>query len=178
MFDSIPKSTANINFIDFNHQQELAYNQELAKVNNCLCLDKKEIMIGRGYSRVEVCDVYSLKKQLVHVKRYSGSSTLSHLFNQGFVSASLLFNPDFRQKFNKKIEKLDGSDNFKIKNLKNRPNRNGENYEVVFAIITKFSKKALNIPFFSKLTLNNIYNNLSNLGYKVSLVKINNIRKK
>ncbi len=178
IFDSIPQNTTGINFIDFNHKQESTYNKEFAKVNNCLCLDKDEVMIGGGYSRVEICDIYSSKRQLIHIKRYSGSGALSHLFNQGLVSANLLFDTDFRQKFNGKIKKLDTSGRFKIKNIKNKPNKNGENYEVVFGIISKFSKNNLNIPFFSKLSLSNVYNNLSNLGYRVSMVKINNIRKK
>ncbi len=49
-------------------------------------MDKKNIPYGGGYSRIEFCDLFSKSKQMIHVKRYGGSSVLSHLFNQGLVS--------------------------------------------------------------------------------------------
>src|SRR2546425_6910223 len=33
-----------------------------------------------GYSRVEFCDLYTDSQDIIHIKRYGGSSVLSHLF--------------------------------------------------------------------------------------------------
>jgi hypothetical protein len=37
-------------------------------------MDRKKVMIGGSRSRVEFCDLYSKAKDIVHVKRYGGSS--------------------------------------------------------------------------------------------------------
>src|SRR5271155_961430 len=65
-------------------------------------MDRKEVMIGGSRSRVEFCDLFSKAKDIVHVKRYGGSSVLSHLFNQAIVSADCFLNePSFRADVNK-----------------------------------------------------------------------------
>jgi uncharacterized protein (TIGR04141 family) len=46
-----------------------------------------------------------------------------------------------------------------------------EEYEVVFGIVSK-SKKDLVLPFFSRVNLNNARARLLDLGYRVSLAKI------
>lgn len=52
-------------------------------------MDRQLISYGGGASRIEFCDVLSDSGQRIHVKQYSGSSVMSHLFNQGLVSASI-----------------------------------------------------------------------------------------
>lgn len=64
---------------------------------------------------------------------------------------------------------------FKIQNLDNRPNLNGENYSVIYGIVSK-SNGDLDLPFFSKLTFMSISRKLINRGYNVSIVKIKNIK--
>ena len=51
----------------------------------------------------------------------------------------------------------------------------GKSYEIIFAIISN-TKSNLNIPFFSRLTLMHVSRSLTNLGFKVSLVKIKNLK--
>ena len=86
---------------------------------------------------------------MIHVKKYSQSSVLSHLFNQGYVSANFLLDRKFRKKINDDLF----TENFKIANVSDRPNTQRDNiYEVVFAIISNTNSE-LNIPFFSRLTL-------------------------
>ena len=71
-------------------------------------MDRKNIRYGGGASRIEFCDLFINKRTLLHVKRYGGSSAMSHLFSQGVVSATLfLQDRDFRQKV--QIEAGDGS---------------------------------------------------------------------
>lgn len=170
-WDEMKKDAFGLNLIDYDDDTENDYNLRLASSLGALCLDQANISI-EGRSRFEFCDVYTEDRQLIHVKRYSGSSVLSHLFNQGYVSAEMLFDPGARAKINQRLTQ----DKYKIKNLNNRPNTNGENYSILFAIVRK-SNDPLTLPFFSKLTLMNVSKNLKNRGYEVSVVKVNNLRK-
>ena len=43
----------------------------------------------RGLTKIEFCDLYGRDKEIVNIKRYTGSSELSHLFQQGVVSGEL-----------------------------------------------------------------------------------------
>lgn len=163
------KDSFGLNLLDYNHDKEESYNVDLAKANDALCMDKKNIPI-EGRSKFEFCDVYTKDRMMIHVKRYAGSSVLSHLFNQGYVSAEMLFDPVFKTKINKEL-----NGDFQIKNVNNRPNTNGEDYKIIFGIVSK-TKSTLDLPFFSKLTFMNVAKNLAYRGYTVSIVKIQNLK--
>lgn len=164
-FDEIPKKVSGYTFPDYNHDSEGAYNKAISTGDDAICFDARPISYGGSYSKIEFCDVYITSKKMIHVKRYSGSSTLSHLFNQGANAAEALLDSEFRKEVNKKLPS-----GAKI----SAPTNPRESMEVVFGIISK-SEKELNIPFFSKLSLKNVASRLRNLGYKVSVVKIKNI---
>jgi uncharacterized protein (TIGR04141 family) len=71
---------------------EGAYNKSIAKSHptQYTLLDEiHKISHGGGHGQVEVCDLLSANRKLIHVKIYSKSSVLSHLFAQGFVSGQL-----------------------------------------------------------------------------------------
>lgn len=82
--------------------EERDYNEHVSDVRaGYVCLDRKGISdpLGRR-STVEICDLLGPDNELIHVKRASGSSPLSHLFAQGLVSAqSLMFSTDAREHF-------------------------------------------------------------------------------
>ncbi len=63
---------------------------------------------------------------------------------------------------------------FKIINQRKIPN--ASEFTVVFGVISS-SKKELTLPFFSKVTFQNIKKTLELYKYNVILVKINNIYK-
>lgn len=107
--------------------------------------DKNKIMHGGGHGQVEVCDLLSIHRELIHVKIYSKSSVLSHLFAQGFVSGQLI-----------QIDKKPAPDEFTI----------------VYAIISDAAGEKLHLPFFSRVNLNNTRKILIGYGYKVELLKI------
>jgi uncharacterized protein (TIGR04141 family) len=68
---------------------------------------------------VEVCDVLTANRQLIHVKLKFGSRDLSHLFSQGFVSATLLQSDSvFREATHKKIKELGGDGSFDFLTLR------------------------------------------------------------
>ncbi|MET9630972.1 DUF6119 family protein [Lentzea sp. NPDC006480] len=68
--------------------KEGEYNEKAA-VDGFALLDKVDLRPEDG-DEVEACDLFYKDGHLVHVKRYNGSQTLSHLFSQGFVSAQLI----------------------------------------------------------------------------------------
>ncbi|MFG1404390.1 TIGR04141 family sporadically distributed protein [Xanthobacter sediminis] len=150
----------------YAHINEGEYNEYLsAALQGSCCLDADLIQYGGGSSSIEFCDVLTIDKKLIHVKRYSGSSQLSHLFSQGAVSGELFMqDAAFRAKLN---EKLEGP--HKLEDPRVRPIP--QDYEIVFAIISK-SPRSLDIPFFSKVTLRNACRRLEGYGYKVSKKKI------
>jgi uncharacterized protein (TIGR04141 family) len=152
----------------YQGNDEGVYNEGVHKGNQdyFALMDKKLIQHGGGNSKIEFCDLFTTDKHLIHVKRYGGSSVLSHLFAQGTVSARLLLSdPDFRKKVN---EKLPAS--HKLKNLTQKPK--AEEFEVVYVIASNSATISPELPLFSKINLRNSFNQLQMYGMKVSLAFI------
>lgn len=122
------------------------YNKDICEqypARFALLDDKNKIFHGGGHGQVEVCDLFSINKELVHVKIYGKSSVFSHLFSQGFVSGQLLqVDGDFRKKVKAKLwppfSDLISPDRPKEKEL-----------TVVYAIISDSPEKSVLLPFFS-----------------------------
>jgi uncharacterized protein (TIGR04141 family) len=152
----LPNSTTDI---------EDEYNKSVnAQDGNYCLMDKKMIYYGGGYSKIEFCDLYHINKVLFHVKIYGGSAVLSHLFNQAFVSSELFCSDEkFRTDVN---NMLDSS--HKIQNVSSVDCRD---YSIVLGILSN-SVKPLNIPFFSKVSLRNVWKQIESFGYKVYLQKV------
>jgi uncharacterized protein (TIGR04141 family) len=88
---------------DYAEKNEAEYNIKVHESDKAYfaLMDKKNISYGGGSSKIEFCDLCTKDRKLIHVKRYGGSSVLSHLFSQGLVSAQLtLSDPKFRDKVN------------------------------------------------------------------------------
>ncbi|MBP5518579.1 MAG: TIGR04141 family sporadically distributed protein [Bacteroidales bacterium] len=158
--------TKDLELSDYNINSEATYNDTAAKEHpDILCLmDRKLKRIGGD--PIEVCDLYSKDKRLIHVKHYTGSSVLSHLFNQGLVSAESIFDKTFRSKVQNKLKEgfeIAAGNEFKA-----------SDYEVVFVIAKNDVKRneLPEIPFFSKVTFRNVANKLKMYGYKVSIMGI------
>jgi uncharacterized protein (TIGR04141 family) len=85
------------------------------------------------------------------------------MFAQAVVSGSLLRrDSDFRKQ-------VAGLLSEPFRNLVHEPET--DEYEIVLAIVSKF-KHELTIPFFSRVNLNNAWVRLQELGYRVSIAKI------
>lgn len=69
---------------------EDAFNKKAAKCIEAAVLMDKELVTAELTTPIELCDILTAAGDLIHVKRHFGSSDLSHLFSQGFVSAQLL----------------------------------------------------------------------------------------
>lgn len=146
------------------------YNQSVSeRYPNQFALldDKNKIFHGGGHGQIEVCDLFSIDKQLIHIKRYGKSSVFSHLFSQGFVSGQLLqIDPEFRRKAKEKLAEAFKS----LIDVANRPKE--EEFTIVFGVISEQPGNSVNLPFFSRVNLNNTYKVLRGYGYNVELLKI------
>jgi len=151
----------------FNDADEKAYNLRVAQDGaHFCCMDRQTVELKkRGLTKIEFCDLYGLNREIVHVKRYTGSSELSHLFQQGIVSAELFSHePEFRKLVNDKL-----SETHKMADPEGK--LDATQYQVVYGIISK-SKNVLSLPFFSKIVLRNAKRRLSELGFEIRIGKI------
>jgi len=147
-------------------QREDEYNAFVATTREFLLLDKSAFPIG-GRSKVEVSDLLSPQREFICVKKYNDSSTLSHLFSQGFVSAAL-FNDDkeYREfilgKYPDHWPKLFDEDS---------PDKAGISF--VFAIASNSQGRLVDsLPFFSKVNLRRTRKDIERLGFRVKLYRI------
>jgi uncharacterized protein (TIGR04141 family) len=152
-------------------EREEDYNSRVARERGYLLLDRQNIPVtGRG--KIEFCDLLTKNLQVIHVKKHkSSSSTLSHLFAQGRVSAiTFLENRDFRRRLRDVVKKLD-SESAKIIPI-DRPDPS--QYEVVYAIISGITDKQwqLKLPFFSRLNLVETAKDLRRSGYNVKIIRV------
>lgn len=70
---------------------EQAYNKSAEAAGSGLVLLDRKLLKTRQHRRgFEACDLLGPENELIHVKRADGSGPLSHLFNQGVVSADAL----------------------------------------------------------------------------------------
>lgn len=162
---------SNINFINYSSQMEKEdnYNEALTKdLKNAYLIHKiGEIPYGGGKgNKIEVCDVMTNNKELIHIKKNGGSSYLSHLFNQASVSAEMLMDINFRKKVNDKMKEQKFDIEFPALF---KPNE----YTIIIGIINKYHDERPKIPFFSKVALRYTLKRMENLGYTVKLKNIN-----
>jgi uncharacterized protein (TIGR04141 family) len=163
-------STSSLILPTYQHKNEGKYNQETSDLmpdEYALLDDRNKIFHGGGHGQVEVCDLFSAKKNLIHIKRYGKSSVLSHLFSQGFVSGQLLqLDSEFRGKFKEKLPVA-------FRSLVNESSRPKDlEFTITFAVISEEQGKNLHLPFFSRVNMNNTCRILRGYGYKVELLKI------
>lgn len=156
--------TSNLSFPEFDTKDEGDYNEKVQRQSQqqYILLDKKLVQLGG--SSIEVCDLFSKDKHFIHVKHSTGSALLSHLFNQGLVSAESMLDSGFRAEVNKKL-----STDFKIPD-----SYNTSDYEIVYVIAMPSIVKPCrpNIPFFSKVAFRNVVRRITGYGYKVSILGI------
>jgi len=162
----IPRST-NLTLPGFTDRNEREYNRRVRESDpaNYAIMDRRMIRYGGGSSQIEFCDLYTRRKQIVHVKRYGGSGTLSHLFAQGSVSANLFLND---QRFRTAVNDLLPASH-KLRSVTD-PLRSTD-YEVAYVVASK-ATGPLVLPFFSRVTLRSAATQLRNMGYEVTLTKV------
>lgn len=161
-----------------NLEREDSYNNRAAgKSTNHLLLDKKLIRVASTASPIEVCDVLTSRAQFIHIKRNLGSSTLSHLFSQGYISAdAYLTNSEFRNQVRSKIEEAAPERAHARRFLESLKldSPSSRHIEVVYAVIAKWDGRKLSsaLPFFSKINLRRTVRDLRRSGFRVSFRQI------
>ncbi len=144
-------------------EAEKAYNLRASRECGLAYLDTTTGAPLGARGQVEFCDLLSRDAELVHVKWWARSSTLSHLFAQGAVSAeTLLRDAEFRNKLRAKLAAE--SPEFKDVIPVGGPDRG--QMEVVYCVIGK--ARAADLPFFSQLAMSQAVSHLQLLGVRYS----------
>lgn len=145
--------------------KEKVFNDDLTKLLNKL--GTAELLDCELVDKIEVCDVLyydGSKYFLFHNKYKYGSSALSHLFSQGYVSAQLLTQQQFRVKSN-------GVISASLLKFPTTSDIERRNYVVKYGIISKKTKKGdFTLPLFSKINLDMYIKNMKTLGYQLEIV--------
>ncbi|WP_353224636.1 TIGR04141 family sporadically distributed protein [Salinisphaera sp. C84B14] len=149
-------------------ETEADYNVRASAFLGCHLLDKKLVKSTKTTSPIELCDLFTAQRQLIHAKhRKGGSAGLSHLFAQGNVSAEVLLGDrTFRKKARTVLRRVNplAVDLVPIDGLKSA------DYEVVFLILGADSNNVKqSLPFFSKVNLARTFENLSQRGFTVRI---------
>lgn len=168
----IPKGSESLP--DFqNGWDEKRYNEEAAKASNTrLLLDRDTIRTSATTTAVEVCDLLTEERELIHVKRELGSRDLSHLFSQGIVSAELIqTDKEFRNAVQKKVKQLSGTERFAFFG---EGGITTSDFRVTYAVIAHWRGRtaADALPFFSKINLRRTAIDLTNRGFQVGFQQI------
>ncbi len=147
------------------HIGEGDYNSQLALNRKWRLLDRQNFHLPASYQKIEICDLLTERKQLLCVKRMTRSSTLSHLFMQGQVSAQLLTaNLDgYRDRIMLDMKQIDSTATFGT----------NSDWTLVYAIATpKPGSLASSLYFFSKIALYHAVQQLRSLGVRVAIARI------
>lgn len=140
-------------------------------------LDKMLVAPDGSTTRIEFCDLMSKDGSLVHVKRKTRSSTLSHLFAQGHVSAESMIDGTLRDQVRSVIQSAAGtSDATAWLDLvpPSTADVDREKVTITYAVIANSKATGVEwLPFFSRLTLMQTVRDLSRLGFtKVALARV------
>lgn len=159
-----------IDLPDYDDKDEGKYNERAAKHSEIRLMDK-DLVKGietDGRSRIEVCDLLHTAGAFIHVKRYSGSSTLSHLFSQGAVAAdNMRFNREFQERVAAKYPDI----------VLSNGRFDADRHEVAYAIVARPGKDDVQLPFFSLVNLRIFTDIIRRMGYsKITLTVIPNRR--
>lgn len=157
---------------------EDTYNKAVAAAGpDRLLLDKKNVQPAARTTSIEICDVMTASGELIHAKRKLGSSDLSHLFSQGYVSAETMHaGPDFRAIMRDKMSEQareQGRDAGTFTRYLADPFRPGA-LTVVYAVLADWHGAAPKdrLPFFSKVNLRHHHQQLRRMGFNVAFAAV------
>lgn len=174
---AIPSSTITLP-AGLPGETEGAYNARAAAASIGLTLLDKQLVAADGATtRIEFCDLMSTDGSLIHVKRKSRSSTLSHLFAQGHVSAAALVDRQLRDQVRSAIQKAVGIGDASSW-LDLIPPSDGvvdrDKVTVTYAVIANSTAPGVEwLPFFSRLNLMQTAQSLRQMGFtKIALARV------
>lgn len=145
---------------------EERYNKWLGSERDYAVLDR-DLYRGRAGEKVEICDLLTRDKKLICVKRMDGSAKMSHLFQQGSVSAQMLMvNEEYRAKLMGRLRVLDADGRF----------GSATDWTIVFAVSTSKPGDLKKIMyFFARAALKMHGELIKGRGFRVAIAKIHKI---
>lgn len=156
---------------------ERALIEEMNKDPDLLLLDQVKVTpAGATGANLEPCDFLSRDKAFIHLKDGHGSDPISHLWNQGVVSAESFvrdatFRTDMRTKAlaRQKKTKKKGFESVLPDGRQKKPTTS--EYRIVYGIMRHAYKrsKKLDLPFFSKVSLRSAAQRLELMGFTVEV---------
>lgn len=152
---------------EFKDASEGRYLQRITRdpSTGIALLDRKLIRFVSDRSAIEFCDLYTIDRDMFHIKRYGQSSALSHLFAQGVVAGETFqMETAFRHAVNEQLPET-----HKLPNPSMRPDLH--QFRIIFAIISD-RPGPLRLPFFSRLNLKHAARRLEMCGFRVATSKI------
>lgn len=153
-------------------ESEGDYNIRLASsINGAVCMDKKLVRSEMSRSEIEACDVLTSDGEFLHVKHRNSSASLSHLFAQGRVSASLMRRDKVYRKNLRARIKSEGisSDIVPLDERDYSPSR----YKITFVMLSKNARGFVDdLPFFSLVNFRLVAEELITLGYEVRVKNV------
>ncbi|MGB3413281.1 MAG: DUF6119 family protein [Microbacteriaceae bacterium] len=170
---SVPLIAAKIGEVEAHYNERLVRSAS----GSLLKLDARIKRPGGATSGIEFCDLLSSSGDLIHVKRKSRSSTLSHLFAQGNVSATtFLADGYFRDQIREIIEndtQIEVRDRWLELIPGSNETINKSLYIVTYVIVANSARLGRDwIPFFSKLNLMQQARQLINMGFGVAIARV------
>jgi uncharacterized protein (TIGR04141 family) len=171
--DFLPHSALQFPDCEDDSMLEEDYNWSTAQILGAYCQDQKLIYLGGQRNKVEPCDILTLQGQLIHVKRKTRSSSLSHLFAQVRVSAELLRREKtFYDKWVKDLKsdkEVNGKPFAAVLKWPCKPS----SHEVILAILAPNAPQLPEeLPFFAKMELVSLVQSLRDVGYPVSFAAV------
>ncbi len=153
-------------------EAEAVYNARIAPLIGAALLDRKILKAEEAKTGIESCDLLLKDGQFVHVKRKTRSSTLSHLFAQGLVSAEVFLRDEkYRSDLRDAVQALLPALVKVLPPVVGRPP--AQNFGIVYAVISKTkSGIAKDLPFFSQVNFVRTADRLVALGFPVTLTHV------
>ncbi|WP_200906896.1 DUF6119 family protein [Paracidovorax avenae] len=136
---------------------------------------------GAPGANIEPCDFLCRSKRFIHLKDGHSSGPLSHLWNQGLVSAeSFVRDPKFRRDLRDEVKSRQlkyRKSGFEMVLPDGRTRVDPGKYKVIFGVIRSRNQrtKILTIPFFSKVSLRPVVDRILLMGFKVEVHLIEKI---
>ena len=163
--------------------QSTAKNEQelIAELNHrpdLLMMDRTKVNPrGVNNGNIEVCDFFSRQRQFIHLKDGHSSSSISHLWMQAVTSCdSLMSDAAFRNGVRRQARRRQGEmpvkEGFEQLLPAGRQGRvNTSAYAVVYGILRRRKRRSntLDLPFFSKVSLQAPASLLSKYGFRVEL---------
>jgi uncharacterized protein (TIGR04141 family) len=147
------------------------YNARIAAAGLKIVSLHRQLAKGAGFTQpIELCDLLTSDNDLVHVKPWAASSTMSHMVGQGLVAAeALLWDETYRSALRAKLKTALGASVAGRIPKEVQANK----FRVVYALIMKERPNwPTHLPFFCQLHLTEAAERLRRLGFRVALTRI------